>query len=58
MIAIGCLVPLILVVAGVLLGHVFGGPSGVIWGGGIGIAAGALLGVAFLVFARRMKDGD
>ncbi len=45
MIAIGCLAPIILGVAGVLLGHVLGGPDMVIWGGVGGlILGGAVLG--------------
>ena len=45
MIAIGCLAPIILGVAGVLLGHVLGGPDMVIWGGLSGLVlGGAILG--------------
>jgi len=44
-IAIGCLAPIILGVAGVLLGHVLGGPDMVIWGGLSGLVlGGAILG--------------
>ncbi len=45
MIDIGCLAPIILGVAGVLLGHTLGGADMVIWGGVAGVVlGGAILG--------------
>ena len=43
MIAIGCLAPLILGVAGALGGHWWAGNEGLIWGGGIGLGLGGLV---------------
>ena len=43
LIAIGCLAPIILGVAGVLLGHLFGGPDIVIWSGIGGFVLGGVI---------------
>lgn len=56
MIAIGCLAPLILAVAGVLGGHLAAGSEGALWGGGIGAAAGAVILAAFGWLAGRLKE--
>ncbi|WP_166802527.1 hypothetical protein [Microvirga pakistanensis] len=46
MIGIGCLAPLVLFVAGAILGHVVMGSVGVPWGAGLGFGAGvAILGL-------------
>lgn len=56
MIAIGCLAPLILAVAGILGGHLVAGADGALWGGGIGAAAGAAILAAFGWLAGRLKE--
>ncbi len=43
MIAIGCLAPLILLVAGGLVGHWLAGTAGFLWGMAIGLGAGSVL---------------
>jgi len=42
MVGVGCLLPLILLIAGALVGHELGGPDAVPWGALLGFAAGAL----------------
>ncbi|MCJ8142104.1 hypothetical protein MKI84_04165 [Ancylobacter sp. A5.8] len=55
MIAIGCLAPLILGVAGLLGGNWLAGSEGAIWGGAGGLLAGGaiLAGIGWL--ARQLK---
>jgi hypothetical protein len=56
MIAIGCLAPLILAVAGILGGHLVGGSDGALWGGGVGAVAGAAVLATFGWLAGRLKE--
>lgn len=56
MIAIGCLAPLILAVAGGLIGHLVAGYPGIPWGLGIGFALGSVLLAGFAWAARKMKS--
>ncbi len=56
MIAIGCLAPLILAVAGIIGGHLVAGSNGALWGGGIGVVAGGAILAAFGWLAGRLKE--
>ncbi|QJP12177.1 hypothetical protein G3545_19955 [Starkeya sp. ORNL1] len=56
MIAIGCLAPLILAVAGIIGGHLVAGSDGALWGGGIGVVAGGVILGAFGWLAGRLKE--
>jgi len=56
MVAIGCLAPIILGVAGVLLGHWLIGPEGILWGGGAGLALGGMMLGAMAWLMRRLKN--
>ena len=40
MVAIGCLLPFVLLLAGAAVGGVLGGTQGGLWGGGAGLAIG------------------
>ena len=42
MVGVGCLLPLILLIAGAVVGHGLGGPEAVPWGALLGFAVGAL----------------
>ena len=55
MVGVGCLLPLVLLIAGALVGHGLGGPAAVPWGAllGFGVGAVALACLAWLVV--RMK---
>jgi hypothetical protein len=57
MIGIGCLAPLVLFVAGALVGHAVKGSSGVAWGAGIGFVSGlAMLGVLGWVLGKTKRQ--
>ena len=57
MAAIGCLLPLVLLVAGAAIGGVIGGTSGGIWGAVIGAALGiAAMLAMWRWFARARQD--
>ena len=57
MIGIGCLAPLVLFVAGALVGHAVKGSSGVAWGAGIGSVSGlAMLGVLGWVLDKTKRQ--
>lgn len=55
MFAIGCLLPALLFVAGAILGAMWGGNSGSIWGAAIGFVSGCLLPVALFLAMRRSR---
>ena len=55
MVGVGCLLPLVLLIGGALLGHEIGGSEAVPWGALLGFATGALA-LAFLASVlSRMK---
>ncbi|MBY8828607.1 hypothetical protein [Hephaestia mangrovi] len=58
MLAVGCLVPFILLVGGAILGAQLGGTAGSIWGSVIGLVAGlAVPAVMFgALLSARKKD--
>ncbi len=56
MIAVGCLLPFLLVVAGAILGGTHGGAENSAIGAGIGLVIGmAVPALAFLVFSRMRR---
>jgi len=52
---VGCLPLPILFVLGVVVGSVFWGDRGALWGAGIGLLLGLLLGGAFIALLRRRR---
>lgn len=52
MFAIGCLLPAVFFVAGAILGAIFGGNSGSMWGAGIGFVLGCAVPLAMVVAVR------
>ena len=55
-IGIGCLAPVVLFVAGALLGHIMMGASGVPWGAGAGFISGlVILGLVGWVLGNAKK---
>jgi hypothetical protein len=56
MAAIGCLLPMFLLVAGAAVGGVVGGTTTGLWGGGIGLVLGIVLMVAGLWAFERARD--
>jgi uncharacterized spore protein YtfJ len=53
MLAVGCIVPFVLLAAGAAIGAAVGGNIGAYWGCGVGLLAGvALVALAFLVLDR------
>ena len=56
MVGLGCLAPLVLFVAGALVGHLLMGSSGVPWGAGIGFVSGVvMLGLLGWVLGKARK---
>ena len=55
MVGVGCLLPLILLIAGALVGHELGGPDAVPWGALLGFTAGALALACVAWLVARMK---
>jgi hypothetical protein len=53
--AMGCLLLPLLFVAGVLIGNMFWGNNGALWGAGIGLVLGLVFTAAFIVVLRRGK---
>ena len=52
---IGCLLPVVLLVAGGAIGAVIGGADGAIWGGGAGFLVGALVLAGFVWLVARAR---
>lgn len=57
MLAIGCLVPFVLLSLGAAIGSYFGDISGGYWGAGIGLAAGLLLVAGGIAVLNRGRGG-
>jgi hypothetical protein len=55
--AMGCLPLIVLFVLGALIGHVFWGDNGLLWGCGIGLVLGLLSTGVFLWLLRREQNG-
>jgi NhaP-type Na+/H+ or K+/H+ antiporter len=53
----GCLPLIILFVLGALIGDVFWGNTGLLWGSGIGLVLGLISGVALIWVIRKAKEG-
>jgi NhaP-type Na+/H+ or K+/H+ antiporter len=53
----GCLPLIILFVLGALIGQVFWGSTGMLWGSGIGLALGLVSAVALIWVIRKAKEG-
>ncbi len=56
MAAIGCLLPVFLLVAGAAVGGVVGGSTTGLWGGGVGLAVGLILMVLVFWAFERARD--
>lgn len=56
MVAIGCLLPLVLMAGGAVVGGVFGGTTAGLWGAAGGFAIGLILMLAALRMFERARD--
>jgi hypothetical protein len=57
MLAIGCLIPVLTLVAGGAIGFAIGGASAPLWGGGAGFVIGLVLLVALVFGFERLRSG-
>jgi hypothetical protein len=57
MLALGCLLPVITLVAGGAIGFAIGGASAPLWGGGAGLVIGLVLMIILLFGFERLKSG-
>lgn len=57
MVAIGCLLPVLTLVAGGAIGFAIGGSTAPLWGGGAGFAIGLGLMVMLLLGFERLRGG-
>jgi hypothetical protein len=57
MLAIGCLIPLVMLAIGAGLGSYLGGIHGGYWGAGVGFGVGLLIAVAAMVILERALAG-
>jgi hypothetical protein len=55
MVAIGCLIPLVTLAAGAVLGSYLGAIQGGYWGAGIGFCVGILIAVAGMIILDRAR---
>ncbi|WP_109809113.1 hypothetical protein [Sphingosinithalassobacter portus] len=55
MAAIGCFVPVFLLLGGVVLGAVLGGSQGALWGGVAGVLLGSAVPVAMFLSLRKAR---
>jgi hypothetical protein len=57
MLAIGCLLPVLTMIAGGAIGFAIGGASAPLWGGGAGFAIGLVLMIFLLLGFERLRSG-
>jgi hypothetical protein len=57
MVAIGCLLPVLTLVAGGAIGFAIGGATAPLWGGGVGFVIGLGLMVMLLFGFERLRGG-
>jgi hypothetical protein len=58
MLAVGCLIPFVMLAAGAVLGSYLGDIHGGYWGAGIGFGAGILIAIVGMVALDRARAGD
>jgi hypothetical protein len=58
MLAVGCLIPFVMLAAGAVLGSYLGDVHGGYWGAGIGFCVGILIAVAGMIALDRARAGD
>jgi hypothetical protein len=58
MLAVGCLIPFVMLAAGAVLGSYLGDVHGGYWGAGIGFGGGILIAVAGMIALDRVRAGD
>jgi hypothetical protein len=58
MLAIGCLIPFVMLAIGAVLGSYLGDVHGGYWGAGIGFGVGVLIAVAGMIVLDRARGGD
>ncbi len=56
MAAVGCLMPILLALAGAVLGHVGAGTAGAMWGLGLGLVGGGGIGLFVLRLFGQLRQ--
>ncbi len=56
MVAVGCLMPIVLALAGALVGHLLSGAVGAMWGMGVGFFGGGGIALFVLRLFGRLRD--